>query len=209
MKKKSIQSNSGMTLVEMIIAMFIFTLIMVGSAYLLRQVYVRYGFAMEQGISVNQVQHSLKTMIEEIRRASQADSGAYAIQSADEFDFIFFADIDSDSETERVHYYFENDSIKKGVTKPSGLPSSYQAEDQIVTTIADYVHNTSSQPIFYYYNSSYPVDTINNPLSTPVSQIDTIRMVSVDIYFNLDPSQAPDNIRLESFVEMRNLKDNW
>ena len=185
-----------MTIVEMMIAMFIFTLIMVGSVYLLQQIYKRYGFAMEQGISMNQVQHSLKTMIEEIRRASQADSGAYAIQNANKFDFIFFADIDTDGKTERVHYYFENNSIKKGVTEPAGLPASYPAGDQSVTTIANYIHNTSDQPIFYYYNPSYPADQINNPLSTPVAQIDAIRLVKVDVYFNLDPYRAPDNIGL-------------
>jgi len=198
-----------MTLVEMLVAMFIFILIMVGSVYLLRQIYKRYGFAMEQGMSVSQVQHSLKTMIEEIRRTSQADSGAYAVQSADKFDFVFFADIDGDGVVERTHYYLQNGSIKKGVTEPSGTPAVYPSGDQVVTTIANYVQNTSSQPMFYYFNSSYPVDQTNNPMATPVSQLDLVRMVKVDIYYNLDPYRSPDNIRLESYVEMRNLKDNW
>lgn len=198
-----------MTLVEMLIAMFIFILIMGGSIYLLSQIYKRYGFVMEQGISANQVQHSLKMMIEEIRRTSQADSGAYAVQSADKFDFVFFADIDNDSTVERVHYYLQNQSIKKGVTKPSGTPAVYPSGDQVVTTIVNYVQNTSGQPMFYYFNSSYPADQTNNPLAVPVSQVNMIRLVKVDIYFNLDPYRSPDNIRLESYVEMRNLKDNW
>lgn len=198
-----------MTVVEMLIAMFIFVLIIVGSVYLLHQIYKQYGFAMEQGMSVNQVQHSLKMMIEEIRRASQADSGAYAIQSADDFDFVFFADIDGDGSTERAHYYLENESIKKGVTKPSGTPAVYPSGDQSVSTIAEHVVNTSLQPLFYYYDSNYPADQVNNPKTTPVGQVDLLRLVKVDIYYNLDPLRSPDNIRLESYVEMRNLKDNW
>jgi len=198
-----------MTLVEMYVAMFIFILIMACALFLLQQIYVRYGFAMEQGISAGQVQHSLKTMIEEIRRAKEADSGAYAIQSAGKFDFVFFGDVDKDGVTERVHYWLQNESIKKGLTKPSGTPASYPVNDQTITTIGNYVRNTASQPLFYYYNINYPADQVNNPMAVPVAQVSDIRMVNVDIYFNLDLTKAPNNIRLESFVEMRNLKDNW
>jgi prepilin-type N-terminal cleavage/methylation domain-containing protein len=201
--------NSGMTLIEMMIAIFIFITIMLGSLYLLSQIYKHYGFAMEQGISVSQVQRSTKVIIDEIRRIQQAESGAYPIISADDFDFVCYADADKDGEVERIHYWLENNSIKKGITKPSGIPPSYPAGDQTVITVADYVHNTASQPLFSYFNSDYPADTANNPIATPVAQINQIRMVKLDIYFNLDPLQAPDNIRLESFVEMRNLKDNW
>lgn len=202
-------SGSGMTVVEMLIAMFVFVLIMVGSVFLLRQINKRYGFAIEQGVSVNQIQHSLKTMIEEVRKGRVADSGAYAIQSADKFDFVFFADIDNDDATERTHYYLQNGSVKKGVTKSSGTPPAYPSGDQNTVTIANYVQNTSNQPLFYYYNSNYPADQTNNPLATPVTQVNAIRLVKVDIYYNLDPYRSPDNIRLESYVEMRNLKDNW
>lgn len=198
-----------MTLVEMLVAMFIFLLIMVGSVYLLRQIYVRYGFAMEQGISSNQVQHSLKIMIEEIRRAKEADSGAYPIISADKFDLVFFGDIDGDGKTERVHYWLANGVIRKGTAKPSGTPAVYPAGDQNVTTIAEHVVNTAGQPMFYYYDSNYPADQVNNPKAVPVADVNSLRLIKVDVYYNLDPNHTPDNIRLESFVEMRNLKDNW
>ena len=37
--------------------------------------------------------------------------------SADKFDFVFFADIDNDNMTERVHYYLQNDIDKKRSNK--------------------------------------------------------------------------------------------
>ena len=46
-------------------------------------------------------------------------------------------------------------------------------------------------------------------MAAPVSQLNSIRMVEVDIYYNLDLLRSPDNIRLQTFVQMRNLKDNW
>lgn len=198
-----------MTLVEMLIAIFIFVMMMTGAVYLLGQIYKNYGFAIEQGMSVNAVQHSLKIMIEEIRGACQSDTGAYPIQMADESSFIFFADIDEDGVRERVHYYKENQSLKKGVSRPSGTPASYPEADENVATISDHIVNTPLQPIFSYYDTNYPVDQVNNPLAAPVSPLAVLRLVKIDIYYNLDPNKAPDNIRLESFVELRNLKDNW
>lgn len=201
--------QQGLTIIEMLITIFIFALMMGGSVFLLSQIYKRYGFAMEQGISVNKTQRAMKIIIEEIRRARQADSGAYAIENADSFDFVFYSDIDADGVTERVHYYLENNKIKKGIAEPSGNPPSYPVNDQSISTIAEYIQNAIDQPLFSYYNSNYPNDQINNPLDTPVAQVNKIRLVKVDIFFNLDPYRTPDNIRLESYVEMRNLKDNW
>lgn len=198
-----------MTLVEMLIAMFIFVLMMFGSTFLLSQIYKRYGFAMEQGMSTHAVQHSLKIVLEELRGIRQSDAGAYPIEEAEDFSFTSFSDSDRDGATERIHYYFENGEIKKGVTEPSGTPPSYTEGDQSVSTIAEHVVNTSGQPLFYYFDGNYPVDQENNPLTTPVSQISDIRMVKIDIFYNLDPYRSPDNVRLESYVELRNLKDNW
>jgi len=207
--KKNFCWKKGMTLVEMLIAMFIFILMMFGSAYLLGQIYKRYGFAMEQGMSTHAVQHSLKIILEELRGIRQSDAGSYPIEEAGDFSFTVFTDADKDGVTERVHYFFENGEIKKGLTEPSGTPPSYPEGDQSIAVIAEHVINTAEQPLFYYFNKNYPVDQVNNPLPAPVSPVSDIRLVKIDIFYNLDPLRAPDNIRLESYVELRNLKDNW
>lgn len=207
--KKKYSWKKGMTLVEMMIAMFIFILMMFGSTYLLGQIYKRYGFAMEQGMSTHAVQHSLKIILEELRGIRQSDAGSYPIEQADKFSFTAFADSDKDGATERIHYFFENGEVKKGIAEPTGAPPSYPVGDQSVSVVAEHVVNTSQQPLFYYYNTNYPVDQASNPLIAPVSPVSDIRLVKIDIFLNLDPLHAPDNIRLESYVELRNLKDNW
>jgi prepilin-type N-terminal cleavage/methylation domain-containing protein len=206
---KILRSQRGLTLVEMLVAMVIFSLVLIGSLMLIKYIYKNYGFAMEQGLSLNEVQKGLKVLTDDIRGGRQADSGAYAIVSADEFDFSFYADIDSDNTTERVHYYLQNNSIKKGVTNPAGTPPSYPSGDQSTTTLVTHVINAINQPIFYFYDTNYPADQTNNPIAVPVTDVSKIRLVKIDMLYNLDPFRAPNNIRLESFVEMRNLKDNW
>ncbi|MFA5926289.1 MAG: prepilin-type N-terminal cleavage/methylation domain-containing protein [Parcubacteria group bacterium] len=207
--KKILHEEKGMTLVEMLIAMFIFIIMMFGSVYLLSQIYKRYGFAMEQGMSTHAVQHSLKIVLEELRGIRQSDAGSYPIEEAENFSFTAFSDADKDGTTERIHYFFEDGKIKKGITEPGGTPPSYPEGDQSVSIIAEHVVNTAEQPLFYYFDGNYPVDQENNPLSTPVSPISGIRMVKIDIFYNLNPFRSPDNVRLESYVELRNLKDNW
>ncbi|MDI6778079.1 MAG: type II secretion system protein [Patescibacteria group bacterium] len=202
-------AQSGMTLVEMLISMFIFILMMFSSVYVLHQIYKNYGFAMEQGMSVAAVEHSLKYIIEDIRGMRQSDAGAYPIELADDFNFIFYSDVDKDDVTEKVHYYLENNLIKRGISNPSGTPPVYPAEDETVTTLAENVVNTALQPLFCYFNTNYPADQVNNPLATPVSPVADIRLIKMDVYVNLDPFRSPDNIRLESYVMLRNLKDNW
>ncbi|MDD5489899.1 MAG: type II secretion system protein [Candidatus Moranbacteria bacterium] len=209
MPQKKFGKNSGMTLIELLIAMFIFILIMSSSVFLLSQIYKRYGFAMEQGMSTNAVRHSLKIILEEMRGVRQSDAGSYPIDQADDFSFTAYTDLDHDGQTERVHYYLEGNTIKKGIADPSGTPPSYPAGDETVSIIAEHVVNTTIQPLFYFYNTNYPADQENNPLGTPISPVSDIRLVKIDIYYNLDPNRSPDNVRLESFVELRNLKDNW
>jgi prepilin-type N-terminal cleavage/methylation domain-containing protein len=207
--KKRLLSPKGLTLVEMLIAMLIFSTILIGTLLLIKYIYKNYGYVMEQGLSLNEVQKGLKLLESDIRGARPADSGAYPIVSADKFDFVFYTDIDKDKVTERVHYYFQDNSIKKGVTNPTGTPPSYPSEDQATTTLVTHVINTVDEPLFYFYDTNYPTDQVNNPIAFPVSDVSKIRMVKIDMFYNLNPFRAPDNIRLESFVGMRNLKDNW
>ncbi len=75
-----------------------------------------------------------------------------------------------------------------------------------MTTVTNYVVNESDNPIFYYYNDDYPGDTTNNPLSTPAS-VGNIQMVRVKLLININPVHAPDNVNIESFVDLRNLHD--
>jgi prepilin-type N-terminal cleavage/methylation domain-containing protein len=203
-------TDSGMTLIEMIIAIFIFSLILVGSTLVVGKTFEYHRYSMEEGVSVSDAHVGLKTMIEEIRGAKFAANGAYSIDSADKNSLTIYSDMDNDGTIERVHYYLDQgtQTVKKGIREPSGTPPVYESGDQTTETIATYVVNTTSQPLFRYYNINYPSDQVNNPLSTPAA-INLVRMAKIEIYINIDPYHSPDNVKLESFVEFRNLKDNW
>lgn len=196
-----------MTLVEVLVAIAIMLIAMEGFTLLFLKSWDTNKFILEEGMASAAASRATSKIVSQLRSTRQADNGDYPIESADDFDFKVYTDIDKDGVTERVHYFLDQatDQLKVGVTNPvAGTPVSYPAADDTVSILANYVVNESTDPVFYYYNQNYPGDTVNNPIATPAA-IDQIRLVRVHLYVNINPVHAPDNINIESFADLRNL----
>lgn len=193
-----------MTIVEMLIAIAIFVICMEGFTLLFVKSFKFNKFAYEEGVASATAQRATEDVVKNIRRARQADSGAYLVKSAGEFDFVFYCDYDEDGDTERLHYFLQNGSLKRGVANPSGSPITYPDNDQEVSTVTQYVVNTSGEPIFKYFNKDFPADLVANPLALPINPED-VRLVRVFLRINIDPGSAPENINVESFARLRNI----
>lgn len=202
------KNKKGMTLVEMLVAIFIFTLGIAGFTMLASKSWKMNAFVMESGNATSKATSAINQTIKSLRKIRQADDGSYAIKDVGANSLTVYLDDDGDNVTERVHYYLDTSSqtLKKGVTKPSGNPLAYPSGDQTTKIVADYVVNTTDQPVFEYYNGDYPADTENNPLASPVPA--DVKLVKVRLWINIKPLTAPDNVNLESFVEFRNLNEN-
>ncbi|NTW29967.1 MAG: hypothetical protein HGB34_02435 [Candidatus Moranbacteria bacterium] len=197
----------GMTLVELLAALFIVMLGMGGFSVLLIRSYRMNGFILETGVASATASRAVERTIADLRKVRQGDDGSYPVVSGDDFDLRVFIDIDDDGKTERIHYFLQNGSLMRGITEPTTTqPVSYPSGDQSVTTVAMYVANESSEPVFSYYNDDYPGDTVNNPLSTPIS-IQEVRLVRVRLIVNVNPNKAPEETNVESIAELRNLNE--
>jgi hypothetical protein len=142
-----------------------------------------------------------------IRRASQADNGAYPIVSASNNDLVLYSDFDKDGTVERLHFYKNGQLILMGATNPTAtMPKTYPAGDQQIITIANNIVNESNVPIFYYYDHNYSGGAGQNPLSTPAT-VSSVRLMKLFLKININPNRAPDNIQMQSFVELRNLNE--
>lgn len=198
----------GLTLVEMLVAIFILSAGMLGFSLLFSTSWKSNKFILETGVTSIRVNRASTEIINNLRKVRQADNGDYPIQSGDDFDIQVYLDVDNDGVTERVHYWLDdtNDRLMRGIREPSAsVPPTYAAGDGTTSVIAEYVVNDATQPLFYYYNENYPGDTVNNPLVTPAA-IGDIRLVRVLIRMNIDPIKAPNNINIESFADLRNLE---
>ena len=201
------EKRKGMTLVEMMVAIAIMVLAMGGFTLLFIRSLQTNSFTIEEGVTSMQTSRTVESITNDLRRVRQGDNGDFPIVSASAFDLKVYVNIDSDAATERVHYFMDGNLLKRGIAKSiAGTPVTYHDYDDSVSTIATYVVNASSEPLFSFYNKNYPGDTANNPLSGTISLSD-VRLIRVWIRMNIDPIKAPNNINIESFAELRNLTD--
>lgn len=91
--------------------------------------------------------------------------------------------------------------LKKGIIQPTETqPLQYPLDQETVSVITPYVRN--APPIFTYY------DKDGNQIDlTPARLIDT-KMMKIFLVVNIDPNRPPDEFQLESYVQIRNLKDD-
>jgi len=96
---------TGFTLVETIVAIFVFTLILGALFGFITMAYRTYGYTWERSLAINEARRGIEIMVKEIREAKSGDNGSFAIEKADDKQFIFYSDIDNDGKTERVRYF--------------------------------------------------------------------------------------------------------
>ncbi|MBP7811285.1 MAG: prepilin-type N-terminal cleavage/methylation domain-containing protein [Candidatus Moranbacteria bacterium] len=203
-RRKSVR---GMSLIEMLMAIFILLIGLEGVSLLFVNSWKMNGFILETGNASLIASRTVEAIVSDIRRSRQADNGDYPVESGGDNDVQVYIDIDGDNVTERVHYYLLDGSIYRGVTEPNAtLPVTYPNGDQTTTLLAEYISNTSSDPVFSYYNEDYPSDIVNNPLVTPVA-VQDVRLIRIHLLVNIDPVRAPNNINVESFAELRNINN--
>ena len=207
MRRKKYKNNVGMTLIEVMMAIAIFAIGIEGFTLLFAKTWKTNSYVIEMGQSSLSASQGLNRMVDYIRRARQGDDGSYPLKSGNGNDLVIYCDFNKDGVTERLHFYKSNLEILMGVTRPTDtLPKTYPVSDQETVTVASYIVNGDDTPVFSYFNRDYPADMSNNPLATPILVSDA-RLVKVYLEINMKPESAPDNIKMQSFVEMRNLND--
>ena len=95
----------GFTIIEMITAIAIFSLVIGAAGAAVAMVYRIQEFAMEQTIAADEARRGADIMVKEIRQARYGDNGAYPIEKAADKEFVFYSDVDGDGRAEKVRYF--------------------------------------------------------------------------------------------------------
>lgn len=198
--------KSGFTLLEVSIAMMLSTIVIGGIAGLQYIITKNQFTVLDSSFKVEVANTTVANIVRELRTMRSGDNGAYAIESGGDQSIVFYSDVDYDGAAEKVRYFLENTTLKKGVIQPTGYPVTYPSNTEKITFVADDVRNNTLD-IFTYYNGDWPTDSLNNPLSTPVDT-DEVRMMRVYIRVNDQENEPDDDFVLESYVNIRTLKDN-
>jgi len=194
--------KNGFTLVEMLVVIGIFSLIMTAASYFAYASFRYYNFVLNQAAITQALQKSINIMSKEIREMIQADSGAFALESADDNDIIFYADIDDDDNVERVNYYREGDCLNKATIEPSGVPPRYLEIDTEIEEINCNLDNSAEESLFTYYDG-FPDET--SELTTPVG-VEQVRVIGIFLKFSVEGKQPlPTSKTVSLWVTPRNI----
>ncbi len=194
--------NRGFTFVEMLIGVAVFIVIALVVTLFAKNIWSYNSSVFASLTGTDTGRQTLKVMVAEIRTTSTADTGAYPIDQASATSFTFYSDIDDDALKEKVRYFVSGTTLQKGVIKPTGSPLTYNAQNEVLTTL---MQSLTSSSVFAYYDKNY--DGTTAALSAPVD-IPLVRLIKITIVTDQDTNRPPAAMTFSSQVSIRNLKDN-
>jgi len=134
--KSGKNSQQGITLLELTIAVAIFVILIFAWNNFAIQSYRSTAFGQQQLEAIRQAQKGIDLMAKELRELGTAEDGSYPLELANDQEIIFYSDIDQDVYTERVRYWLEGSNLKKGITEPSGDPLTYDPLTEVASTVS-------------------------------------------------------------------------
>jgi len=190
--------SRGVTFIETLVWISVFTLTMVALTTTLLSFYRTNRYTLEQAEAVTSAQRALEQVVRTVREAAYSSQGAFPVVSIAENDFVFYADVDNDALIERVHYYLSGTNLMRGVLDPTGNPPDYVGVET-VSVIAQHVRNTAQGiTTFRYY------DEIGSEI-TNYTNWTAVRFVRVELGVNVNVAALPNQLTLSSSAAIRNL----
>lgn len=193
----------GFTIIEAVIGVAIGSILLVA---LLRFLVVGYPLSKITFLQANSNETAriqLGRIAEALRKTRNSDSGAYALVEMLPQKIVFYANVDSDPETERVRYELDGTDLIRGVISPTGSPAVYDESTEDVAVITTHIQNGAT-PIFTYYTGDYPADPTE---LTPVD-VTEVKYIQFYLLIDADPAVDPAAVEVRSQVQIRNLKTN-
>ena len=190
----------GFSLIETIVVIAITVVVGIALLNMIQYFYKTNDYVLQEGTAVQSARQGLATSVQELREASYGDDGSYPIASAATSSITFYADINGDGNVEKIQYYLSGTTMYAGVTHSGGSPLSYVGQPTSTTTIATYVRNTGSTPIFQYYDDTGAL------LTYPIS-VANIALITTDLQIDVDPTRSPSTYSLIGSATLRNLEN--
>lgn len=197
------RKSYGLTLVETLVAISIFTLSL-GAIFTYASLVLKsQNTNIKKLIAQSSARYAFKMISQELRGAQYAETGTYPIEIAEQNTLVFYADIDDDGKTERLRYFLENNELKRGKTEPEGQPPKYLTGSEKIAILVKDVQMAGEQ-VFKYYDGNF---TGTEAFMTYPINLGQLRLIYMNIIINPNPAKMP-SLKVETEITLRNLKDN-
>jgi type II secretory pathway component PulJ len=201
---KTITAEKGLSLVETIVVVSLFSLLMLGITSTIAMLYRTNGYALAQASEVSHARRGIEALSRDIREMTFGDDGTYPLVSMSSTSIGFYSDIDRDNSVEYVRYTLATTTLYKYVYNATGTPLSYGSTTPDETyIISEYVQNkVQGTSTFRYYLES-------GAAATATSTVTDIRYILLNLVINIDPYRNPGEYTLRSSAAPRNLKTTF
>jgi len=200
------QNLNGFTLVEILVVVTIVVILSLAIANFGRDIFWQNYIWSRTLIAESEAKVAMRRLIAELRTAEPSSTGTYPIESASQNNLIFYSDLNNDGKRERLRYWLDGRTLRRGRVSPTGQPYVYDIGTESFSIVVNDLIN-SNNLIFSYYNRSYDGTASSTPLAEPI-EVKNIRLVKVEFLIDANSLQAPAPFYLSSQVMLRNLKDN-
>lgn len=188
----------GFTLIEAIVLIVVTTTLGIALTTIIVNFYRTNNFLLEQTSAIDSARKGLRVSFQNLRQAAYGEDGSYPLQSVATSSVMFFSDVDNDGSVESIRLYLFNGAFYRVVTEATGNPPTYTGTIS-TTTIASYVRNATSSPIFRFYDAS-------GTELTGTVDVSEIESISTSLQIDLNPQRAPDILTLTETATLRNLR---
>jgi type II secretory pathway pseudopilin PulG len=197
------KNRSGMTLVETLVIISIYTVLMLAITTSVSNLYKFNSYSIAQAGEIDNARRGMTQWNRDAKEMTVAENGNYPVAVIAEYHFGYYSDTDLDDSVEYVEYILASTTLTKYTYDPSGTPASYDLSTPDTETILSlYVQNIDQNiPMFEYF------DNAGNQLASTSPIID-VRYITAQIIVNIDPIRSPGEFVLKSSLAPRNLKDN-
>lgn len=184
----------------MMVVLGIFTVTMLSVTSSIVYFYRSNTYSLEQTAAIFSGRKGIENFTRDMRETTYAEDGAYPIAAIGTSTVTFYADVDDESDVEKVRYYLNSGYLMRGVIKASGTPLAYTAAESSVI-MSDYVRNLEKGVDIFTYQSA------TGTAITNASSTQQVRFVLISLIVNVNPNRLPEEFMLRGSSSLRNLKD--
>ena len=197
------RTNVGMTLMETIIVISIYTVLMLAVMSSITTLYRYNAYALEQSNEVDNARRGVTQWNRDVKEMTTAEDGTWPVAVIDEHTLGYYSDTDRDESVEYVEYILASTTLRKFTYNATGSPLAYDlSSPDSEEVLSEYVQNIEQATSTFYY-----FDNVGAQLSVGSPIID-VRFIQMQIIVNIDPDRNPGEFMLRSSLAPRNLKDN-
>lgn len=198
---------AGFTLIETVVAIFGFTIIFTGLVALVSNIFL--SSSQQAGLlsDSDQARRLAFSIVTELRNAQTSNTGAYALGTTEAQQLVFYSNIDSDSNIERLRYFVQDGKLYKGTVEPTGNPLNYDLNTEKIQVVQNNLANGAAA-VFNYFDGSYVGGAAQTPLVQPVST-SLVKFVEVNLQIlNKAGKEGTNSYNVTASGAVRNLKNN-